>query len=674
MVWGWAAVTVIDSAHGAPGPPAAAHSGCERSLRRLLAGRRTQRRLAARRLDQHSVRRDEQRRLRHLLRRHPVFVHPVDHCVVTIQSFPPERIAALDGQPIDSAWIGELAGLAELSPESVPAAAMLTMIGQLHRLVGWAQATGLQWMAGFARPGVAIPVGNVLGLAANAASDMRVHEAHPVQPVDEDFTARGYPETSVYGDPVWDGVVAAHAARLAAAEIGAMLHMSPITARARTEQALTMVDDLPATLAGWRSGRIDRGRAMVIAEATAVVDPDSRHMIDESIMDARAEGARDPERLTPGRLRRLVDKLVIQADPAAAQHRAELAFADRKTQVTPIGGDMARFSADLKAPIALLTDEVLDTIAKNLSTESRDGRTLNHTRADIFAGIFTTLASHGHVDVRQSERGFGDCPGNGSAELIDDCVAINPWKPLGHSVSVTIAASTLAGLDQCPGHLDRYGWITADLARAITESARSVRTIVWRDGHSDSDHRPADHRPHAHQPYDPPRSDQRDAGGSTGRSDTAPPPEAHCHDGCAGPVDTSGNGRWCGTDLDYGRSVYRPPAVLQELVNHRDRTCRFPGCNTPAHRCDHDHRVPYNHSGTITGSGTESGGVTCPCNLDALCRFHHRVKTFTAWTAVRLPGNQLQWTSPHGLSCTDQPESLPLGRAFAAGDVKGGGP
>jgi hypothetical protein len=31
-----------------------------------------------------------------------------------------------------------------------------------------------------------------------------------------------------------------------------------------------------------------------------------------------------------------------------------------------------------------------------------------------------------------------------------------------------------------------------------------------------------------------------------------------------------------------------------------------------------------------------------------LCRFHHRVKTHTAWTSHRLPDGALAWTSPTG--------------------------
>src|SRR6266496_1759823 len=40
-----------------------------------------------------------------------------------------------------------------------------------------------------------------------------------------------------------------------------------------------------------------------------------------------------------------------------------------------------------------------------------------------------------------------------------------------------------------------------------------------------------------------------------------------------------------GTILDAGRRAYRPSRSLAELIRGRDRTCRFPGCRQPPHRC-----------------------------------------------------------------------------------------
>src|SRR3954451_18093183 len=43
---------------------------------------------------------------------------------------------------------------------------------------------------------------------------------------------------------------------------------------------------------------------------------------------------------------------------------------------------------------------------------------------------------------------------------------------------------------------------------------------------------------------------------------------------------------------------YRPSAGLARFIGCRDLTCRWPGCDQPAQRCDIDHTVPYPHGPT----------------------------------------------------------------------------
>jgi hypothetical protein len=66
--------------------------------------------------------------------------------------------------------------------------------------------------------------------------------------------------------------------------------------------------------------------------------------------------------------------------------------------------------------------------------------------------------------------------------------------------------------------------------------------------------------------------------------------------------DAATNGTWrCavvddrhGTLLGLGKATftpgYRPGDALERHLTVRDRTCTFPGCRQPAHRCDLDHR------------------------------------------------------------------------------------
>jgi hypothetical protein len=94
--------------------------------------------------------------------------------------------------------------------------------------------------------------------------------------------------------------------------------------------------------------------------------------------------------------------------------------------------------------------------------------------------------------------------------------------------------------------------------------------------------------------------------------------------------------------------AYRPPGSLQHVINIRDRTCAFPGCRWPAHRCDLDHTVPHHE-----------GGATCECNLAPLCRRHHRAKQAAGWHLDQPTPGVLVWTLPHGRSYTVRPEPHP---------------
>jgi hypothetical protein len=88
-------------------------------------------------------------------------------------------------------------------------------------------------------------------------------------------------------------------------------------------------------------------------------------------------------------------------------------------------------------------------------------------------------------------------------------------------------------------------------------------------------------------------------------------------------------------------TAYEIPDRLTEQTDLRDHTCVFPWCTRPARRCDHDHLIPHDPD-------HPEAGPTCSCNIAALCRRHHRLKTHTAWTYTTLEPGTFLWTSPHG--------------------------
>ena len=92
-----------------------------------------------------------------------------------------------------------------------------------------------------------------------------------------------------------------------------------------------------------------------------------------------------------------------------------------------------------------------------------------------------------------------------------------------------------------------------------------------------------------------------------------------------------------GVVIDVGRTRYRPPAGLADLVRARDRACVFPTCQTPAERCDIDHLTAWSQ-----------GGTTSLDNLTTLCQAHHRLKHTPGWSLSRADDGSLVWRTPSG--------------------------
>ena len=97
---------------------------------------------------------------------------------------------------------------------------------------------------------------------------------------------------------------------------------------------------------------------------------------------------------------------------------------------------------------------------------------------------------------------------------------------------------------------------------------------------------------------------------------------------------------------DLSTTAYEIPDRIREQVVLRDRTCVFPWCTRPARRCDIDHIIEFDHD--AAAEDRPQPGPTTTSNLAALCRYHHRLKTHTAWTYRMIAPGVFEWTSPHG--------------------------
>jgi hypothetical protein len=99
-----------------------------------------------------------------------------------------------------------------------------------------------------------------------------------------------------------------------------------------------------------------------------------------------------------------------------------------------------------------------------------------------------------------------------------------------------------------------------------------------------------------------------------------------------------------------GTTRYKVPAPLRAFLQHRDGTCRKPGCNKPAIRCDLDHTQEWQH-----------GGQTAHDNLAHLCQQHHDEKHHTAVSVTHQPNGDIRWTMPSGRSYPSEPANRYLG-------------
>jgi hypothetical protein len=88
-----------------------------------------------------------------------------------------------------------------------------------------------------------------------------------------------------------------------------------------------------------------------------------------------------------------------------------------------------------------------------------------------------------------------------------------------------------------------------------------------------------------------------------------------------------------GLPLDLGVTT-TIPASIRNLVRHRDRHCRFPGCRQPAAVCEVHH---IRH--------TARGGHTSVVNCVLLCRYHHQIVIHRqGWTLILRPdGTTAAW-------------------------------
>jgi hypothetical protein len=346
--------------------------------------------------------------------------------------------------------------------------------------------------------------------------------------------------------------------------------------------------DTAVALAGPLSATGDALESGAISEANArLIARRTRDLGLDAALGVQYDVLDQAGALPPGRMDQLLRRAVAQRtalDQQAAHRRAR-----RKRRITPLrplAGGMASIEAIGPAEDMAVLHEAIKALGDAKRAQQDAAKTDAQRAAEAQA---VRDAAHGRVDAP-------DLPDTIAAlrfdALIDlACQALDRDDlPTRHgrrpSIQVVVPAATLLGIDEAPGEIDGYGPIDADTARALAFDP----TATW-------------------------------------------------HRLLTDPMDRV---------LEYGRTTYRPPQPLKDLVLARDRTCTGPGCRQPARECQIDHEIPYPR------------GATGASNNDAKCGLDHALKTAGLMSVLTDHATgDTRWTDRHGTTYVRPPETIP---------------
>ncbi|QJU54104.1 DUF222 domain-containing protein [Herbiconiux sp. KACC 21604] len=454
------------------------------------------------------------------------------------------------------------------------------------------------------------------------------------------------------------------ARRSLAAELCCLSHRSERTIARLLNEAESLVATLPSTVAALAAGSLSYLHARALLSH-------ARTLPDEAVPTFEAAVLPDALALTPARFDERARRLREHLHPESLVERTRQARADRGVWLDPERDGMATLHHHLDALDALAIHDLLDRTARSLRGPD-EPRTHLQLRSDVLRDLLLDPAPCTAAPCAATAPTSGPlavgAPASGapaSCSLVSDspstatpCAATAPTSgppavgapasgapascspalgahevghpfsrelalsphttggtgaPTGSSprrgdpasppsavgprltarrpritptVVVTIPAETLSGAADTPADLLGYGPIDATSARHLAARATSVLELV------------------------------RD--------------------------------RATGAPLSFGRTRYVPPASLRTLLQHDDRTCRFPGCSRSADHCELDHTLAW-----------EDGGTTDPGNLAHLCPRHHHLKHSPGWSVAQHPSGSraLTWTTPSGSLHTTTPPS-----------------
>ena len=366
----------------------------------------------------------------------------------------------------------------------------------------------------------------------------------------------------------------------------------------RAERMITFALDLhlryPAILSAMTQGRLDLQAANILASQMATVHVDMLEAVQRQVVEEYLAAIEGGVRMGEKAIRGNVDAIIARYDANGIRLRRQEAARTRGVRFHKGVDGMSSVSAILATEEAAVLAEALDQRVKD------------HTYADAQA------AANTQADTANPDTGTG-----GSGEVEDYSIAERRADAL---MSLVCGDPGLAGTPTRPG---RPGAPGAGVA------LRPKVTVIATGNTA------------------------RDAGGArveftrTGQAALqALLDMLATSDGATfEPIDP----RIGAADDARAALKYRPSAQLARRIRLRDGTCRHPGCAIPAEACDLDHVVPFDHA------DPQRGGHTIEANLAAMCRRHHRFKTFSDWIYDLQPDGTLTVRTPDGTTMLTRP-------------------
>ncbi|WP_440220097.1 DUF222 domain-containing protein [Dietzia sp. MNB45] len=373
----------------------------------------------------------------------------------------------------------------------------------------------------------------------------------------------------------------------------------------RAERMITFALDLhlryPAILSAMAQGRLDLQAAKILASQMATVHVDVLEAVQRQVVEEYLAAIEGGVRMGEKAIRGNVDAIIARYDANGIRLRRQEAARTRGVRFHKGVDGMSSVSAILATEEAAVLAEALDHRVKD------------HKYADAQAAANTQADT---ADPGGGAGAGGSGGSGGSGEVEDYSIAERRADAL---MSLVCGDAAPAGTAARPGRPGGTGGV----------ALRPKVTVIATGNHA------------------------RDAGGA--RVEFTRSGQAALQ-ALLDMLATSDGATFEPIDprigvADDARAAlqYRPSAELARRIRLRDGTCRHPGCAIPAEACDLDHVVPFDHA------DPQRGGHTVEGNLAAMCRRHHRFKTFSDWIYDLQPDGTLLVRTPDGTTMLTRP-------------------